>query len=73
MKTFIRTWALASAGFLLLELASRPPRRPLMNDRAAEAIADLMLLDAELRGHAAPVRVPPHQDVRRLCLCGCAS
>jgi hypothetical protein len=26
--TFLRRWVLASAGFLLLELASRPPRRP---------------------------------------------
>lgn len=63
MKAFIRSWVLASAGFYLFELATRPPRRPRpepeLSDRAAAMLIDLADLDRELR------------EPRALCLCGC--
>jgi hypothetical protein len=51
VKTFIRRWVLASAGFLALELATRPtpPRRDVLSDRAAALWIDLADLDRELR------------------------
>ncbi len=77
MKSFVLRWALASAGFLALELATRPHRRPPageeLTDRAAAALVDLVLLDVELRGdldnagRTPEVRVPP----RSLCLSSC--
>lgn len=69
MSTFIRRWLLASAGFLALELATRPtpPRRDVLSDRAAALWIDLADLDRELRTATATpeVLVPP----RSICLC----
>jgi hypothetical protein len=67
VKTFLRRWLLASAGFLCLELSLRPPRRDVLSDRAAELLIDLADLDMELRGLTPEVLVPP----RPLCLSAC--
>lgn len=62
MKTFLRSWALASAGFLLVDLATRP-RRPV--DRVTVWPGGVITpLRAELRT-TPEVLVPP----RSLCLC----
>ena len=71
MKTFVRNFVVAGLGFALLELVTRP-KRPTpaeLSDRAAAAVAELVLLDAELRGLAD--EQPEPAPARPLCLCGC--
>lgn len=77
-------WRFAAAGAVLGLLFPPPrprPRPEVLSERAAATLADLVVLDAELRGHLDPgesvsdyivrttpeVRVPP----RPLCLSEC--